>query len=121
MTRESPIVAACLRRLALRRIRAWRQNSGCAMMPGRGGKPMPVRFGEKGAADITGILRSQGGRRLEVECKRPLGPRGGKSGREQSDDQRAFQAMIEEEGGLYLLVRSADELDEALRAEGIIK
>ena len=117
---ESTIVNDCIRLLRLRGVKAWRQNTGVAMLPGRGGKPMPVRFGTKGAADITGLIASQGGRRLEVECKRPLGPKGGSSGRVQSDDQRVYQAMIEAEGGLYLLVHSASELDDELKREGIV-
>lgn len=80
-------------------MRLWRANVGMMVIDGR-----PVRFGIKGQADLTGILA--GGRRLEIEVKSPTG--------KQSEDQRNFQAMIERQGGLYILARSVQDVEEAL-------
>lgn len=63
-----------------------------------------MRFGIKGAADITGMLR--GGRRLEVECKADRGA--------VRDDQDVFLQAVSGGGGLGVVVRSVDELVEAL-------
>lgn len=110
---EAVVLKACLDYLTkVRRVRAWRQNSGTAQyaahaVPAYGGeviRPRRVAFGLRGAADITGILPD--GRRLEVECKRPGG--------RQEPHQKKFQAMIEENNGVYILARSADELREKL-------
>ena len=49
-----------------------------------------VRFGLPGQADLTGILT--GGLRLEIEVKGPEG--------RQTEEQRAFQRMIERFGGV---------------------
>jgi len=93
--REAPILRACLKWLRTRGIFAYRQNTGTAWINGQ-----PVSFGFPGAADITGILPD--GRRLEIECKSATG--------KQSEKQKWFQAKIEANGGLYLLVRSEEEL-----------
>jgi hypothetical protein len=113
--RESSIVAACLQLLKLRGIFAWRNNTGVAMLPGRGGKPMPVRFGYPGSSDIFAIVK--GGQFLAIECKTPLGPRGG--GAKQSDDQVEFERRVKGAGGLYLLVRSGQELETYLDGSGV--
>lgn len=103
LPRETSILKAVLDAVAFRRdVDAWRNNSGAAMLKGRGGKPQHVRFGVKGQADISGTLTVAGlGIRLEVEVKRP----GGK----QSEDQKRFQERIEKSGGVYLLVDSATD------------
>lgn len=77
----------------------WRNNTGTAWINGQ-----PVSFGYPGSADITGILPD--GRRLEIETKSATG--------KQSEKQRTFQAKIEANGGVYLLVRSVEELEEQL-------
>src|SRR3990172_2554155 len=78
----------------------WRNNSGVAMLPGRGGKRRPVRFGVPGQADISGIL--QGGRRLEIECKMP--------NRKLTDEQKSFGKAITMMGGLYIVTYGIDDL-----------
>lgn len=94
-TREAPVLHDCLRWLHQRGVFAWRQNTGTAWIGNQ-----PVSFGYPGAADITGILPD--GRRLEIECKSATG--------KQSDKQKKFQQRVEESGGVYLLVRSVEEL-----------
>lgn len=79
-------------------LRIWRNNCGVA----RRGKQL-IRFGVPGQADISGIM--QGGRRLEIECK---------AGTRQTKEQRAFQAMIERFGGLYVLAKSTDDVAKVL-------
>ena len=69
-TRERDVLSACLALLRLRRIFAWRQNSGAMRKPAgkSGSRERFIRFaGAAGVADIIGIL--PGGRFLAVECK----------------------------------------------------
>lgn len=96
--READVIRAVSAYVKRCRLCLWRQNTG-SMSREYNGKTSYVKFGLKGAADFTGILPD--GRRIEVECKRPGG--------RQSPDQRAFQLMIERNGGVYLLVESLDE------------
>lgn len=103
---------ACLELLHLLKIPAWRNNSGVCMLPGRGGRKRPVAFGHKGSSDILAVLHPAG-RLLAVECK---GPR-----TRQTPEQKVFQAMIEQAGGAYLLVRSVGELQQWLESEGFIE
>lgn len=94
---ETAIVKAILLRLGRDpRVRVWRNNTGAFRdVTGR-----LVRYGLPGSADITGIMR-RGGRRLEIEAKTETG--------RQTDQQRAFQRMVETWGGVYILARSDDE------------
>lgn len=115
-TLEQAIVRQCLDYLNVLGIPAWRQNTGGASfarrqpLPRHGmgsvqEKPYFVKFSRPGAADITGILPGSG-RRLEIEVKRP----GGKP----NPDQVRFHRLVNEAGGVYLLVHSVDELKDAL-------
>jgi hypothetical protein len=97
VTREAPVLRACLKWLHRKGIWAWRQNTGTAWIGGQ-----PVSFGYPGAGDITGMLPD--GRRLELECKSAIG--------KQSEKQKRFQAKIEQNHGVYLLVRSERDLEE---------
>lgn len=80
-------------------LRAWRQNVG--LFQTLDGKRR-VYCGVPGAADISGILAD--GRRLEIETKthRP--------GSEQFEQQRIYEKMILDFGGVYILARSVDDL-----------
>lgn len=77
-------------------IFAWRSNCG------RKGK---IRFGLKGSADITGILRD--GRRLEIEVKDAKG--------KLSPEQIEFLETINRLGGLAFVARSVDDVVKALK------
>ncbi len=59
-----------------------------------------VRFGVVGGADILGIIRLPRGigALLAVECKTLVG--------RQSEQQRAFERMVRDFGGCYVLARS---------------
>lgn len=102
--REAQVLHSALRLLHKRGIFAHRENTGTAWINGQ-----PVSFGYPGAADITGILPD--GRRLEIETKSVTG--------KQSEKQKAYQVKIEANHGVYWLIRSAEELEERLRALGL--
>jgi hypothetical protein len=106
---ETALVKACLQLLQLRRIPAWRQNSGCATF-GAGGKRRFVRFAVEGCADILGVLPPSG-RLLAVEVKRE----GGKL----TPAQVAFLDNVRDAGGLAVVAHGVDDLAEALRQAGL--
>lgn len=60
-----------------------------------------IRAGRLGSGDIT--VCGAGGRWIEIECKGP----GGKQSAAQKERQKHVDAM----GGLYILARSADDLE----------
>lgn len=109
--KEAEVQRACLDALTLYRVFHWRNNTGVARLIGKGGKPRPVRFGVPGAPDIMAIRR---GEFWGIECKRPLGPKGGAGGSVLSDDQAAFGNDIITSGGHYIVVRSASEMIEKM-------
>ncbi len=81
------------------RYTLWRNNTGQV----RRGKRV-IRFGKVGSADITGIM--DGGRRVEVECKKP----GGVTSKERIENQQKFADMIRKHGGLYVVAFSLDDV-----------
>jgi hypothetical protein len=115
-------------------LRIWRQNTGKAYgystINGarallRGNNPRAalqmldhaqlVTYGQPGAADIQGILSMNrlgfsDGRFLAIEVKRV----GGK----QTDEQLAWQAMVQGKGGIYILAHSLLEVRMDLRSLG---
>jgi hypothetical protein len=97
---EGQLVKHCIRWLESVGCEAWRNNTGAAMLPGKGGKMRPVRFGKKGHADIFGII--PGGRWVVVETKLP--------GNKPTPEQVAFLARVREMGGVAILAHSVDEL-----------
>jgi len=97
--RESTVLHDCLKLLHKQGVYAWRNNSGTLWSNGQ-----PVSFGYPGSADIIGLLSN--GCFLAVECKSATG--------RQSAKQKKFQARIEANGGLYILVRTVEELEVAL-------
>lgn len=104
--KEKAVQNAILREFGTRRdMRLWRANVGVARIGGpRSAGGRIVRFGLPGQADLTGIL--PGGLRLEIEVK-------GAAGR-QTEEQRAFQRMIERFGGVYVLARSVQDVWQAI-------
>lgn len=97
--RETELVKQCLELLKLRGIFAWRQNTGAMRIGNR-----LVRFGQRGIADILGVLPD--GRFLAIECK--------VGNRKVTTEQNAFLDSVEANGGVALVVRSLDELDRDL-------
>jgi len=101
---EIDIQRAILAALAGRRdLRVWRANAGVGLT--LDGQRM-VRYGVRGQGDLTGVVA--GGRRLEIEVKRP--------GQRQTKEQRLFGEMITRFGGLYVLARSVEDVLAAMPA-----
>jgi hypothetical protein len=105
--READVLNAVLQYLSIKKIPAWRQNSG-AFQNTYG---QFVRFGKKDSADITGI-DPKTGHRIEIECKAP-----GKSLRE---GQRQFLDMINRCMGIGICVHSVEELEQQLKEAEVI-
>lgn len=78
-------------------VHAWRNNTGVARTGGRF-----IRYGIKGQADISGILR--GGRRLEIEVKLPDGKH------PVTEEQKSFGSMVNGLGGVWFVARSVEEV-----------
>ena len=105
-------------------LRIWRQNTGqawtgsqCVMISTAGTvhlnpgdcvirKAHPIRFGLPGGSDLLGIMAPVG-RILAVEVKSATG--------RQSEQQHAFQVMIERFGGVYILARSVAEAETGIQ------
>ena len=104
--------------------RAWRQQAGVFVpMSGsvdcprcghhgslKGFQPRPVtRVGVDGMGDV-GMILGPHGRACWIEAK-------SESGR-QRESQANFQRMVESQGGVYILARSAEDAIGQLRARG---
>jgi hypothetical protein len=60
----------------------------------------PIHYGLEGSADISGVL-GPFGVRIEIEIK---------IGRDrQSEQQKNFQSMIEQQGGVYIIARTFEQ------------
>lgn len=84
-------------------LRMWNNPTGAVKVGDR-----YIKYGLVGSADILGILK--GGRFLAIEVKTATG--------RQSEPQKAFQRMIERFGGVYILARSAEDVERELRKHG---
>lgn len=121
---EGEIVRAILDYLALvPGVTAWRNNTGMAMLPGRGGRPQPVRFGKPGLPDIIGWVRwpqvitdcshpltsnfkPMIARFLAIEVKRP----GGRP----TPEQAAFLELVRKSGGVAIVATAVQDVIDAL-------
>jgi len=108
---ESVVLAKVHQALAATgRCVIWRNQTGALPAVGRGGRTYPVRFGlGVGGADLVGLMRPSG-RFLALEVKSARG--------QQTPEQRAWARAVQEAGGFYAVVRSAEEALEALEAAG---
>lgn len=105
--KETDLVRQILDYLRLRKIWAYRANTG-GLRDSRG---RLVRFGVPGHPDIVARLKPAGytgfsGRVVWVEAKSEKG--------KQTDLQREWQELAEAHGDLYILARSLDDVREAL-------
>lgn len=75
----------------------WRNNCGSAQ---RGGRTIRFGVGGPGGADLIGISRRDG-RFLAVEVKTATG--------RQTPEQRRFQQLVIDQGGIYVVLRSVEE------------
>ena len=78
----------------------WRQNTGGAALPGKGGTRQFVKFGARGVSDILGVL--VGGRALAIEVKRP--------GKKPTDHQQKFIDAVNATGGLAFVATSVRDV-----------
>lgn len=97
-TLEAPVLHECLAWLHAHGVFVWRNNTGTYWSGDR-----PISYGYPGSADIIGLLPGSG-RFLAIECKSSIG--------KQSRKQLHFQEQVERDGGVYLLVRSVQNLEE---------
>lgn len=75
------------------------------------GRPWMMRLCPPGTPDFIVLERIPFATRVTwLEVKRPLGPKGGTGGSEQSEDQIAFQAEAGRHGERYAVVRGVDDL-----------
>lgn len=84
----------------------WRQNTG-VFHDANGVRRL--RSNIKGTPDILGTLK---GRMVAIEVKTTVG--------RQSEAQKQWQRNCERAGGLYILARSVNDVEVALRKEGLI-
>jgi hypothetical protein len=105
---ESQILKATLDYLHLKKVNAWRNNTGAFWGEYQGRKRF-VRFSQKGEANIIGCLPD--GRFLAIECKR--------KGALLSDDQFHWLLKISSCGGVAFV---ADDIDYVMqRIDNILK
>jgi len=101
---EKELVKTVLEYLGLKRIYAWRNNTGATVIPGKE-RTRFVRYGFKGSSDVIGILPD--GRFLAIECKV------GKN--KVSPAQEEFLDNIANNGGLAIIAYSLDDVIERLK------
>jgi hypothetical protein len=105
-TPEKVIQRSVIAELRRMRIKHWRANSGVVWIKKKGYPDFPMTVNFKGCPDILGYLRPNG-RLFGIEVKTRTG--------KQSPEQEACQRSFEEEGALYILARSVDDVLEALK------
>lgn len=88
-------------RAAVAMIRTGKIEAGCQMLQ------RPTKFGILGGGDISGVI-GPSGRVLSIEVKWGAD--------KQSEEQQAFEAMLRDRGGLYLIARDVEGCLEALAA-----
>ena len=93
--KESDVLRAVLDYLGYAKIFHYRNNSGGF----KNEQGRFFRFGARGSPDVIVVYR---GKYIGIECKSSEG--------KQSESQREFQQRLEDAGGVYLLVRSVDEV-----------
>lgn len=92
---ETAIVSGLLKAIKdIPDVKAWRNNTGFFMVKGR-----PLRFGEKGSADIMGVMAPTG-RLFAIECKTPTGAL--------EPHQIAWLAAMRKLGARVAVIRNVD-------------
>lgn len=108
---EAMIQASILEYLAARHIFAMRLNSG-TMMSTHAGKSYRTVLCAPGTADILAFIPDSYSpirptRAFWIECKSATG--------KQTPIQKSFQRQVEDEGHKYIIARSIDDVEEALK------
>jgi len=91
---ERDVLRMCLEYLTAKRIFHYRNNTGAVKT-----EKSFVRFGTPGSPDIVAVVD---GNYIGIECK-------GSDGK-QSELQKIFQSNLERAGGIYVLVRTLEDL-----------
>jgi len=113
LVREADILRQSLDLLRIRRVLAWRNNTG-AVSATYQGKERFIHFGVEGGSDILGILPRHSrkpGVLIALEIKVP----GGKT----TLAQKAFLQNIEASGGIAAVINDVVKLDELLTDLGV--
>ena len=114
MTPEGAILKAVLDYLAARKILAFRMNTG-AMSGEHNGKRWFMRFGAQGMADVLAFPHVWREDNADMLIIAPLWLEVKTAKGKQSPAQKEFQAMVEADGHQYAVVRSVEDLIEALK------
>lgn len=104
--RENLLKNQIMQYLRLKRIFAWRQNTGAFIMQDKGRKRF-IRCGIAGLSDIIGIL--PGGKFLAIELKVP----GGRL----TKAQKNFLEMIRKNNGIAIVAFCLDDVMEVIERE----
>ena len=107
---ESEIQRAILDYLAARHIFAIRVNSGTTLASYKG-KTRAIHMAAPGTADILAFPHIADG----TDWHQPLWLEVKSAAGKQSDLQKSFQTQVENEGHRYCVVRSLQDVEEALR------
>ena len=100
--KETDIVSAILTYLAYKKVLAWR-NQACGIATKNGHY---IRFGQKGIADIIGIMPNNSGKLLALEVKTQTG--------KLTEHQADFLADVVRQGGVGEVVRSIEDVQYVL-------
>lgn len=111
-TPESELLKIVMNYLAAERIFAIRMNTGAIKLEKRF-----IRFGVPGMADVLAFPWYQGVCKCEAIHRQihPLWLELKAKKNKQSDLQVSFQAQVQAEGHRYFVIRSLDDLKDALR------
>jgi hypothetical protein len=98
---EKDIQDSILEYLAVKRILAWRNNTGAGIFKGKeGGKDRFIRFSRPGASDIFAI---HNGTFYAIEVKRP--------GKPLSPDQEKFFSEVRGAGAVAILATCIEDVE----------
>lgn len=97
--REKDVVKSVLEFLALKRIWAWRNNTGAVVSEHKGKKRFH-RYGAVGSPDIFAVLPS--GKVMHIECKGPHG--------KLSKEQEEWQQKAIDHGHYYITAKDVADL-----------
>jgi hypothetical protein len=112
---EADVKRSVMELLRMRHIMFFRMNAGSTILANRGGGFRKIEGHPAGTADILAFIALHPGGPFQcsddpvwIELKSSTG--------KQSPEQKEFQKMVESEGHVYLLARSAAEVEEWLEA-----
>jgi hypothetical protein len=113
-TPEGTILKSVLDYLAAEHVLAFRMNTG-AMQSEHNGKKRFMRFGTPGMADVLAFPNRRSARGVLINgCSHVLWLEVKSATGKQSALQKSFQAQVEAEGHRYAVVRSIQDVKEAL-------